>query len=150
MPASRVESRNVTLVSCLAFCAFLAGCGGTSRSIGGNSPVTAQRLAGARLTDIGDDVSWTFTDSLVVIENKNQPIPSDLAETLLGGQSMCQRIEANWQLDEEISVLRLSSMKVDGKDAGKELAIPIMPAGYIRVNLGSRQYNVSPGEAKLP
>lgn len=149
MPVAPVELRNVTAFCFLVFCVFIVGCRDTPPP-GGDSPVTTQRLTGARLTDIREDLSWTFTDTVVVIENKDQPIPSDLVEALLGGHSTRTRIEASWQLNEKAGLLRLSSMKADGVKIDQETTIPIKPAGHVRVNLGSRQYNLFPGGAKEP
>ncbi|MBW1641517.1 MAG: hypothetical protein JRJ76_01635 [Deltaproteobacteria bacterium] len=150
MPVASVELRNVIVFSFLAFCVFLFGCGDTPTSTGGDTPVTTQRLTTARLTDIREGLSWTFADSVVVIENKGQLIPSDLVQTLLGGQSTCKCIEATWQLSEKSGLLRLSSMKVDGEKTDTEATISIKPAGHVRVNLGIRQYNVFPNEVKEP
>ena len=124
--------------------AFLIGCGDIPPKPGHDdtSPVTNEMLIGTQLTDIRQpDLTWDFADSLVVIQNKDQPIPSDLVEALLGDQSTCRRIEATWTTNSKDRVLRLSSMKVDGEDIGKEATISIEPAGKIRVNIGTRQYN---------
>jgi hypothetical protein len=152
MPVASVELRNVTLLCFLAFCVFFVGCEDTPPppQTGGDTPMTTQRLTATRLADIREGLSWSFADSVVVIENRGQPIPSDLVEDLLGGQSTCKRIEATWQLNEKSGLLRLSSMKVDGEKIDTEATISIKPAGHIRVNLGSRQYNVFSGEAKGP
>lgn len=148
-PAIPAQLKNVNVIGCLAFCPFLLGCGDSQRPIGGDRPVTTQRLTGARLTDIRDDVSWTFAESTVVIENKDRPIPSDLVDALLKEQSTPTQIAATWQLNEETGVLRLSSMEVDGEKIEQEVTLSIRPAGNIRVNLDSRQYNVG-GAAKEP
>ena len=112
--------------------------------------MTSQRLAHARLTDIREPLSWTFNDSIVVIDNGDQAIPSDMVEALLGDGSKPRRIEATWRLDEKVGVLHLSELKADEERIDREAAIPIRPAGHIRVNLGTRQYNVSRGSAKDP
>ncbi|TRZ42622.1 hypothetical protein D4S03_12300 [bacterium] len=148
MPAATIELRNVTAFGFLALCVFLVGCVVTPPEC--DSPVTPQRLTSARLTDIREDLSWSFTDTVVVIQNKDQPIPSDLIETLLGDKTTRTRIEASWQLDEKAGLLRLSSMKVDGEKIDRESVLPIKPAGHVRVNLGTRQYNLFPGGAKGP
>jgi hypothetical protein len=78
----------------------------------------------------------------VVIENRGQPIPPDLVQELLGDGSVPKRVEAAWLYDEKSGVLRLSDATADGHKIARELVIPIKPAGQVRVNLGSRQYNL--------
>lgn len=110
---------------------------------GGDIPVTVERLSGSRLTDIHNDLSWTFSDMVVVVENSGQPIPLDLVEELLGNQSTPKVIKATWQLDEKAGLLRLFNTHVDGQEIDSEISIMIKPAGQVRVNLGGRQYNLS-------
>jgi hypothetical protein len=141
MPVARLDLSTFTVWSVAGVCAFLVGCR-HARAPGGDSPVTTQRLTGTRLTDIREDLSWTFSDTVVVIENKDQPIPADLVQELLGNRSTPTRIEGTWQLDEQAGVLHLSDVKADGENIDTELAIPIKPAGHVRVDLGSRQYNL--------
>ena len=157
MRENSVDSILAIVFSFLASCILLISCDSTRVKSGGDIPapggdtlVTIQRLSGARLTDIRENLSWSFLESVVIIENKGQSIPSDLVVALLEDQSTCNRIEAAWQFDENSGLLRLSSMKVDGRKMNTEASISIKPAGHIRVNLGDRQYNVLPGEAKTP
>jgi len=131
----------LNIVACLA---LLIGCQ-RAPSPGGDSPVTTQRLAGGRLTDIRDELSWTFRDTGVVIENNGQPLPSDLIRELLGDQSAPKRIEATWRFDEKVNMLHLSNAKADGENITTELSISIEPAGHVRFNLGNRQYNLFRG-----
>jgi len=109
---------------------------------GGDDPVTTERLTGSRLVDIHQDLSWTFEDTTVVIENRDQLLPQDLVQELLGGGTAPKRVEATWEYDEKSGVLRLSDAAADGYKIARELIIPIKPAGQVRVNLGSRQYNL--------
>ena len=136
-----------TTISILVLVAVTAGCAPQPAPVGSDSPVTVQRLTNARLEDIRRDVSWSFGSSVVVIENAEQPIPADLVEELLADGSTPTRIEATWGLDAAAESLTLSAMSVDGEDVELEATLPIRPAGPIRVNLGSRQYNVFPGRA---
>ena len=110
--------------------------------------MTTQRLSGARLNDIREPLSWTFNDSIVVIENGDQPIPADVVEALLADRSTPVRIEATWHLDEKAGTLHLSEIMADEERCDKEVAIPIRPAGHVRMNLGTRQYNVFRGSVK--
>ena len=140
----RMKARLSTTVACVVFatCALLFGCQPMSPPTpGGDSPVTTQRLSGTRLTDIREPLSWSFTNSTVVIENEGQPIPADVVDALLGDGSAPVRIEASWRLDEVAGTLRLTGMKTDQASIDKEVTIPIAPAGHVRANLGSRQYN---------
>jgi len=104
--------------------------------------VTTHRLTGSRLTHIRQDLSWTFDDRTVVIENRGQPLPPDFVQELLGNDTAPKRVEAAWRYDEKSGVLRLSDATADGQKIATELVIPIKPAGHVRVNLGSRQYNL--------
>ncbi len=112
--------------------------------------MTVERLIDTRLIDIHRPLSWTFTNTTVVIQFEGQPIPSDVVEALLGPGSTAVLIEASWQLDENAKTLCLSDMKADSESMDKEVTIAIAPAGQIRVNLGSRQYNMSRDRTKSP
>lgn len=132
------------IVALLAILVGAVGC--ESRpTIGGDSPVTARRLAGARLTDIGDTVAWTFDETSVAIENQGEPLPADLVLELLGDGSQVLRIDAAWRLDEAAGLLRLSNVKADGRQVVDEAGLAVRPAGQIRVDIGRRQYNLRPG-----
>ena len=116
--------RNRIVLKVVACLVLLVGCQ-RATSPGGDSPITTQRLAGSRLTDIRDELSWTFRDTGVVIENNGQPLPSDLIRELLGSQSAPKRIEATWRFDEKVNILRLSNVKADGENISTEL--PLSP-----------------------
>jgi hypothetical protein len=128
---------------------FVVGCQ-PAPTTGGDSPVTTQRLTGSRLTDIRRDLSWTFDDTTVVIENRGQPIPPDLVHELLGNSSAPKRVEAVWRYDENTGMLHLSDATADGEEIATELVISIKPAGHVRVNLGGRQYNLFRVSTKNP
>ena len=125
--------------------------------VGGDSPVTAERLAGARLEAIGrgDATVWEFGPERVVITAGRGPLPADLAAlppARAGGGAAADaapdRVDAAWRLDAVAGVLVLSDFRPpagaeSGGDAG-ERRVPIEPAGHVRVNLGERQYNLFP------
>jgi len=142
MTESLMDKSVVNVFSFVAAFAFFTGCQ-HAPTTGGDSPVTTQRLTGSRLTDIRENLSWTFSDNTVVIENKDQAIPPDVVQELLGDRPLATRIQATWRLDEKAGMLRLSNAKADGDDSATDINIRINPAGHVRVNLGSRQYNLS-------
>ena len=121
----------------------VALCSGCERvSTGGDLPLTRDRLESTRLTDIRREVSWTFSGATVVIDNKDQPLPADIVETLkLEPGASYRRVEASWELDEQAGVLRLSRITADDAEIAQPLQLSIAPAGPIRVNLAGRQYN---------
>lgn len=143
----------------LGLCLLLVGCtggssgsggGGAPRTTGGDTPVTRDRLTNVRLADIRKELTWKFTDKRVVIENNGQPITPDLVEDLLAEEAAPLRIEAAWELDEKAGLLRLTDLNVDGEPSEREAALPIEPAGHVRINLGDRQYNRFADKAKSP
>lgn len=142
MPESLMNKSVVNVFRFVAAFTFFAGCQ-HAPTTGGDSPVTTQRLTGSHLTDIRENLSWTFSDTTLVIENKDQAIPSDVVQELLGDRSLATRIQATWRLDEKTGMLRLSNAKADGDDIATDINIHINPAGHVRINLGSRQYNLS-------
>ncbi len=149
----KIQARHFAVLACIisVSCATLVGCLQTSPlATGGDTPVTTVRLAGSRLTDIGEPLSWSFTDSTVIIGCDGKPIPSDVVTALLGDGSTPAHIEASWRLDEATGTLRLIVVKSDQTNMDKEVAVPIAPAGHVRLNLGSRQYNLSRERANLP
>jgi hypothetical protein len=142
LPSGWYKSRSVIVVfAVITGLAFLGGCQ-RPLTTGGDSPVTTARLTGSRLTDILQNLSWTFDDTTVLIENKGQPLPPDLVQELLLNDTAPNRVEAAWRYDEKSGVLRLSDVTADGQKIATELVIPIKPAGHVRVNLGNRQYNL--------
>ncbi|MDG2185992.1 MAG: hypothetical protein P8K79_09960 [Mariniblastus sp.] len=115
-----------------------------------STPVTVGRLKDSRLVYIRSDLTWNFIGNRLVIENGNQPIPPDLVEELVGKPLTLKRIEASWTLDGTSDMIRLSDVKLDGEALPANLNISIRPAGHVRVDLGSRQYNLFPGKALDP
>jgi hypothetical protein len=115
-----------------------------------STPVTVERLKDSRLVYIRSDLAWNFIGNRLVIENGNQPIPLDLVEELVGKPLTLKRIEASWTLDGTSDMIRLSDVKLDGEALPANLSISIRPAGHVRVDLGSRQYNLFPGKAMDP
>ena len=59
---------------CFVLFSNTLGCQNKGRTIGGDSPVTAERLINAKLTDIRQPLSWRFDESTVNIERQGEPI----------------------------------------------------------------------------
>jgi len=115
-----------------------------------STPVTVERLNDSRLVHIRSDLTWRFVGNGLVIENNDESIPVDLVEELIGEPVTLKRIEADWTLNAASDTVRLSDVRLDGEKIDQVLSISIQPAGHVRVNLGSRQYNVFPGQAMDP
>jgi hypothetical protein len=111
---------------------------------GGDTPITATRLTGARLEYHRADPSlvWTFTAKTFVLELGGQTRAPDLIETLMGTSASVLRIRGNWKLEEQKGRLLLSNIQGDGKKGRRRTSLAIEPAGHIRVNLGTYQYNL--------
>lgn len=121
---------------------FFTGCE-PKPPIGHDEPVTTSRLVGTRLTDIRiDDLAWQFDESTVTINKGSEPLPKDIATEVVGTEGEHKEITAAWKYDDTESALVLTEIKVDGEPVEGERSIDVTPAGPIRVNLGSRQYNM--------
>jgi hypothetical protein len=106
-----------------------------------------QRLTGARLESIACDGDWSFTEKQFILQSDNKTLPPDLLKSLLGPDRSASRIEGNWRLEDDNSVLALSDVRGDGKEGLKEVRLEIVPAGP-RVNIGGpHQYNIVPGKS---
>ena len=116
--------------------------------VGTTTPVTTARLKDARLQFIRSDLNWRFPGQQLLIENGGEPLPPDLVEELTGQKATLQQMEATWALNPTADRLQLSDVRLDGEKLDRELTISIEAAGHVRVNLGSRQYNLFPGEAQ--
>ncbi|MCA9192206.1 MAG: hypothetical protein KDB03_10600 [Planctomycetales bacterium] len=138
---TKVCRAELVLCKIMVTCFLLTGCR-PSQTIGGDTPLTTQRLSNSKLVEIHGDLSWTFDGPMVVIEDQSSGIPSDLVETLLGEVQRPNRIEANWQLDEEANFLRVWNMVADSKQFDLEARLPVRPAGHVRIDIGGRQYNL--------
>jgi hypothetical protein len=121
------------VVSVAAFLSLVAGCNSPS-----TKPVT---LTGARLESIRDErVTWKFGESGFEVEHEGRPIPADVAESILGPGVKASAVKGKWRV--EGNTLVLSDMTADGQQVEREAPLSLQMAGNVRVNLGSRQYNV--------
>ncbi|MEM7473597.1 MAG: hypothetical protein AAF483_01255 [Planctomycetota bacterium] len=117
-----------------------------SDTIGQSLPINSQRLTGNTLTEIGrtTNLRWKFDDSTVEISFQNGPIPTAVVEDLLGPGTKASTISASWELQEKNQTLHLENFLVDGEPVDHETNLDIKPAGPIRIDLGSQQYNTYP------
>ncbi len=106
-----------------------------------------ERLKAARLEPIIRDAKWfwSFSSERFILDAGKELLPSDLQIALLGADLNASRIEGKWNLVDDIRKLVLSDIQVDGKGKSDgEVILAIEPAGPVRVNLGSYQYNIIP------
>jgi len=131
-------------IMALMLCSFYSILSGykLQEFVGGDSPVTISRLEGSKLVDIRTDVSLSFQKGFITIENNGGPIPPDLVVELLSNGMTPNQIEAKWQFDEKANTIELQDVTLDGETFASKPSIPIRPAGHLRVNLGSRPYNM--------
>lgn len=121
----------------------LSGCQQSMPTTGGDIPVTAARLQGTTLAFIRNkDLLWKFTDAALEFTNNGFPIPGAFASEVLGQEGSPNKITASWELKDDNSTLRLFNVMADGEPSAAEVSLPISPAGKIRINLGSHQYNL--------
>ncbi|MBW3597947.1 MAG: hypothetical protein KY475_11810 [Planctomycetes bacterium] len=145
-----MKLRHAGALGALVIAGVVVGCQDRKRmTVGGDTPVTTERLEGAQVSRGG--VAWTFDRSMVVIEGEDGPLPAGLAEAIVGDASPpIRRVEAAWRLDQQAGVLHLAISSVDGEALERETALPIRPAGHVRIDIGSRQYNIIPRAAQSP
>lgn len=130
------------LPSLLIFTVLAMGCTKSAQTTGGDTPLTASQLEGTRLSDIRDkDLSWSFDETRVTIENAGNELPNDIINDILASGESYTQIAADWAFDDTANELVLTNIEVDGEKVDRESRINIAPAGHVRVNLGSRQYN---------
>ena len=113
---------------------------------GGDWPVSNERLKGARLYAIQSTTTWDFTDTRFTVANRGGPLPVNVAESLLGPGTAASRVVGNWRFDEKANVMILSEMEKDGQKVDATVSLPIHPAGTVRVNFGTEQYNLDTRE----
>jgi hypothetical protein len=103
-----------------------------------------ERFKACRLDPIVRDAKWYFSlkQERFVLECGNERLPAELQKAFLDSDDKACRVEGNWQLVDGNQKLMFSHLVVDGKPRGGEVTFPIEPAGLMRVNLGSHQYNV--------
>jgi hypothetical protein len=105
------------------------------------------RLKEARLDPVVRDAKWfwSFSNERFVLDAGKELLPSDLQIALLGHDLKASRVEGKWNLEDDNRKLAFFDMQVDGKEKpGWDAKLAIGPAGPIRVNLGSYQYNIIP------
>lgn len=110
---------------------------------GGDSPVDPSRLRGSTATYIGNrDLTWTFADTTVQFTHLDKAIPNEFASEIVGEESTPKIISASWELTDGNKKLHLYNITIDEESSDLEASLPIAPAGHVRINLGSHQYNL--------
>ncbi len=103
-------------------------------------------LEGVTLKEIGNAKSarlaCVFGESTVEITYKDGPIPPDIVMDILGNDQIPQKITASWTMIDRDTKLRLFDIRIDDEYTDHECTLPIAAAGLLRVNWGSRQYNL--------
>jgi hypothetical protein len=143
---------NARLTLAATVLATAAGCGGATTNAGIPGvppPISATRLAGARLVDIRREppLEWTFAESRFAVACPGG-LPSDIVEPLLGRGADATRIEGAWRLDDANGEIVLTDIEGGGRRGADRVALPLRPAGAVRCDLGERQYNVFEGERR--
>jgi hypothetical protein len=121
---------------------------------GGDTPVTAARLAGARLesaTD-GGGTTWNFTPQRVTISHGAGRLPAHVTEALRLPQGTPSPLAAVWRLEDSGLVLILSDLdppppsdpaKPDSAPPDRtDRRVPVRPMGHVRVEINGVQYNL--------
>jgi hypothetical protein len=111
---------------------------------GTDDPIPTARLRGARLSDIRSSTTWDFTPTRFTLANQGNPLPVSIAAAVLGSDTKATRIVGDWRLDEPAGVLILWNMERDGQKVDTTASVAIRPAGAVRANLGTDQYNIFP------
>ena len=118
---------------------------------GGDTPIDASRLRGWTFKELGHidhaRLAWSFDESTFEITYKDGVIPASIVKDILGDNSTGDnltpsRIVASWELIQNNTQLRLFDLEVDGVKSNRETTLPISPAGHVRVNMGSQQFNM--------
>jgi hypothetical protein len=109
-----------------------------------------ERFKVCRLDPIVRDAKWYFSlkDDQFVLECGGDKLPAELQKAFLEPDEKASRIEGKWQLVDGNNKMVFSNILVDGKQRAGDVSFRIEPAGLIRVNIGSHQYNVMPERTK--
>jgi hypothetical protein len=109
---------------------------------GGNAPVTASRLTGALLESIRDDKAlWAFSRDRFALKLGERPEARSLAEKLMGKKTDAMRIEGRWKLASDRGQIELSEIQAENVRGAESVALAIGPAGLIRINIDTMQFN---------
>ncbi len=113
---------------------------------GGDTPIDASRLRGWTFKELGHidhaRLAWSFDESTCEITFKDGVIPAPIVMDILGDSSTPSKIVASWELIQKNTQLRLFDIEVDEAKSNRETTLPISPAGKVRVNIGSQQFNM--------
>lgn len=137
-----MNSKAIATILFVLTSSLLAGCQPTPTT-GGDSPLTPSRLRGSTATYIGNrDLTWSFADTTVQFTHQDKVIPGEFASEIVGEESPPKIISASWELTDGNRKLHLFNITIDEEPSDLEASLPIAPAGHVRINLGSYQYNL--------
>jgi hypothetical protein len=110
---------------------------------GGGAAVTTGRLQGALLDSIRDrEAAWAFSKDRFLLKLGDDLRPRALAEKLMGDGAKARRIEGQWRLEPSMGRLVLSDIQSDDQRGRPSVTLAIGPAGLLRVNIDTMQFNV--------
>jgi len=106
-------------------------------------PVTVERLTGATLVEIGRDKSivWHFGAKQFLLEIRG-PRRDALVRHLLGSAANAHQLQGRWQFNEKNDQIILHDVRAENLNNPHKVALPMLPAGPFRADLGDRQYNI--------
>ncbi len=110
--------------------------------IGGDVPLSDWRLQGAQLQAIRSGTTWDLTNARFTLANRDGPLPADIAASVLGPGTTANRVVGDWRFDGQAGVMILSNMESDGRKVDATVSLPIHPAGAVRADFGTEQYNI--------
>lgn len=116
---------------------------------GFTNEVTTERLTGARLVYIDNDVpiQWVFTETRFFVHS-GLCLPIPLANELLAQLQLLKPgaffVSGTWEFDQQRNQLRLHIDSVDGQHCTERVRLRLRGAGPVRADLGQLQYNLFP------
>ena len=107
-------------------------------------PITAERLTGATLRQIGGrpGLVWHFGVTRFRLDLDKSP-PDEWVRQLKGKGTEIKRIEGHWRYEAKKSQLVLHGLGIKDAEDLPIIALSIRPAGLLRADLGDRQYSVN-------
>jgi hypothetical protein len=98
------------------------------------------------LAAIQSFTTWDFTNTRFTLTNRREPLPTNVAASVLGPGIAAARVVGEWRFDEQAGVMILSNIESDGQKVNATDSLPIHAAGAVRADFGTEQYNIFPPE----